>query len=254
MPGGKTRSASKGACACEAEPRGRRRLPSLTPPAMTRRCGARRVYARGLLWPRRGLGARLDVITTTTLLDGLRDTGNARAWRRFEERFHPMVLSFARKLGLNETDAQDAAQETMMNFVEVYREGRYDRSKGRLRNWLFGIARRTVVDILRRRPKEVAISDATDATAFIETVEGPDPAARIWEHEWRCAVLQACVSEVAHDVQPETLAAFDLYVLRQWPVERVAEQLGITTNAVYLAKNHVMTRIRQIREQIEAEF
>ncbi|HOW18631.1 MAG TPA: RNA polymerase sigma factor [Phycisphaerae bacterium] len=196
----------------------------------------------------------MDVITTTTLLDGLHQTTNARAWRRFEERFQPMILAFARKLGLNETDAQDAAQETMMAFVEAYRQGRYDRTKGRLRSWLFGIARRTVADILRRRPREVAVSDATDAEAFIKTVEEPDTAARIWEHEWRCAVLQACVAEVAQDVAPETLAAFDLYVLRQWPAERVAVQLGMTTNAVYLAKNHVLTRIRQIREQIEAAF
>ncbi|MGB9624501.1 MAG: RNA polymerase sigma factor [Phycisphaerae bacterium] len=196
----------------------------------------------------------MDVITTTTLLDGLHQTANARAWRRFEERFHPMILAFARKLGLNETDAQDAAQETMMAFVEAYRQGRYDRSKGRLRSWLFGIARRTVVEIVRRRPREVAVSDATDAGAFIETAEAPDTAARIWEHEWRCAVLQACVAEVAQNIAPETLAAFDLYVLRQWPAERVAEQLGVTTNAVYVAKNHVLTRIRQIREQIEAAF
>lgn len=194
----------------------------------------------------------MDVITTTTLLDGLRETGNVRVWQRFEERFYPMVLAFARKLGLNETDAQDGAQETMATFVEAYRQGRYDRSKGRLRSWLFGIARRTVVDIMRRRPREVAVSDATDTAAFIETVEAPDTAARIWEHEWRCAILQACVSEVARDVEPQTLAAFDLYVLRQWPAEQVAKQLGITTNAVYIAKNHVMTRIRQIREQMEA--
>jgi RNA polymerase sigma factor (sigma-70 family) len=176
------------------------------------------------------------------------------AWQRFEERFRPMVFAFARKLGLNETDAQDAAQETMVAFLEAYRGGRYDRTKGRLRSWLFGIAHRRVIDALRNRAREVRVSDKTELTAFLENIEDTDPAEAVWEREWRRAVLHACVAEVARDVYPETLAAFDLYVLQQWPVERVAEQLGITTNAVYIAKNRVMTRIREIRSRIEEAF
>ena len=74
--------------------------------------------------------------TNTSLLAGLRDRSNDACWSEFFGRYQPLLVGFGHKLGLSETDAQDAAQETLMAFVSTYREGGYDRQKGRLRTWL----------------------------------------------------------------------------------------------------------------------
>src|SRR5436305_1544249 len=81
-------------------------------------------------------------LTTATVLEKLRDFANRDAWDRFSERFRRPVVSFARGMGLAQSDAEDVAQETLMAFAKAYREGQYDPAKGRLSKFLFGIAYR----------------------------------------------------------------------------------------------------------------
>ena len=193
----------------------------------------------------------MDTVTSTSLLEGLKRPDDTGAWQRFSVRYEPMVFAFALKLGLNETDAQDAGQETMLAFVQGYWEGRYDPNKGRLRNWLFGIAHRKVIDMRRRKPREVVVTDRTDVGRFMGNVESPEEAQVVWEQEWQRSVLQACMEEVAKQLNPTTVSAFDLYVIKQWPAERVADRLEISQNAVYIAKTRVTDRIRKIRAEME---
>ena len=202
---------------------------------------------------RRG-SERVDSLTSATLLEGLRDAGNAPAWQRFNDRYRPLVLAFARKLGLDDNDAQDAAQETMMAFVTGYRSGGYDPVKGRLRSWLFGVAHRKCMDIYRRGGREMVLADRTGATAFVGGIEGPDQARAVWEAQWQRAVLDAGLAEVASQVNEQTMEAFRLTVFDQCPAEEVAAKLGLTENAVYAAKHRVMTRLRKALADLEEEW
>ena len=79
----------------------------------------------------------LDITrTTTVLLEGLHDASNDAVWGEFDRRYRPVVFGFARRLGLDDADAADVAQETLTRFLEEYRRGVYDRERGRLRSWL----------------------------------------------------------------------------------------------------------------------
>ncbi|MBN2562226.1 MAG: sigma-70 family RNA polymerase sigma factor [Phycisphaerae bacterium] len=193
----------------------------------------------------------MDTVTSLTLLEGLTDPQNKAAWQRFMGRYQPMVLAFAHRLGLDDNDSQDASQDTMMAFVEGYRRGAYDRKKGRLRSWLFGIAYRKVQDVQRAKGRELVMSDKSDATAFLDSVKAPETAQEVWEQEWQRAVLRECMSEVEKQFDSTTLQAFGLYVLDECPAEQVAERLGLSRNAVYIAKNRVTSRLRELRQRLE---
>ena len=82
--------------------------------------------------------------TTTRLLDALVDHSNAEVWSALDARYRPIIAALARRLGLRHADAEEVAQQTMTEFVRAYRDGRYDRSKGRLSSWILGIAHNTV--------------------------------------------------------------------------------------------------------------
>ena len=56
--------------------------------------------------------------TTTAMLEGLRDPGNETVWRDFDERYRPVLIGFAQRLGLTAADAEDAAQETLLAFMK----------------------------------------------------------------------------------------------------------------------------------------
>jgi RNA polymerase sigma factor (sigma-70 family) len=190
----------------------------------------------------------LSAATTTTLLDGLFDVQNAAAWQRFTSRFCPVLMAFARKLGLSKEDAEDATQEALAQFIRAYREGHYQRQKGRLRSWLFKIAENQVLSLQRRKGREIALTDLTAEWASFKKMQSTEVTRAIWDQEWDQLLLRECVAVAATRVSPETLKAFELYFMKEWPVEKVAETLGITKNAVYIAKNRVLSHIRQVRD------
>ena len=75
-----------------------------------------------------GLDMDVDWLTTSTVLRDLGDLQNQTAWDRFVGRFRKPVVDFARRLGFEASQAEDVAQETLLAFVNAYREGRYDRT------------------------------------------------------------------------------------------------------------------------------
>ena len=194
---------------------------------------------------------QLDTVTSLTLLEGLRDPQNKNAWQRFTDRYEPMVWAFARRLGLNESDAHDAGQETMLTFFRAYQDGMYDRGRGRLRSWLFTIAHRKAIDIYRRRGKERVLADCSNGTAFMASVESPEHASAVWDEQWQQAVLRACMVELASQVDHKTMESFRLYVIEERPADRVAEHLGISRSTVYSNKTRIMNRLRDLQRQME---
>ncbi len=193
----------------------------------------------------------MDTVTSATLLEAIKDRQDGKAWGRFISRYRPMIVSFAIKLGMDNSDAEDVGQETLLGFLDKYQNGQFSKAKGKLRSWLFGIAQRKAIDIERKKMKQLVIEDKTGTTGIMLRLESPDEVKELWEEEWQRSVLRACMEEVAREVSPQTLAAFDRYVLRRWPVERVAQRLEISINAVYIAKNRVLSLIRQIRMEME---
>jgi DNA-directed RNA polymerase specialized sigma24 family protein len=85
--------------------------------------------------------------TSTILLQRLKDRGDDAIWREFDTRYRPVLLAVGRRLGLGLADAEDAAQETLVAFLAEYKEGRYRREMGRLRDWLAGIMTHKVQDL-----------------------------------------------------------------------------------------------------------
>lgn len=185
----------------------------------------------------------METVTSTTLLEAIKHSGDDHAWSRFTERYRPMVVSFALRLGLRASDAEDVAQETLMAFFDSYREGRFDHQRGRLRSWLFSIARCNVVDVQRRNGREFTLLARAGAAGFLQE-EIPDPLERVWDQEWHGAVVNACLAEIARETTLQTVEIFRLYVLEKWPADRIAGQFKVSLETVYLVKNRLTKKFK----------
>ncbi|MBI4578743.1 MAG: sigma-70 family RNA polymerase sigma factor [Planctomycetes bacterium] len=191
--------------------------------------------------------------TSTELLNGLRDPRNHAAWLEFCARYGPVLLAFARRLGLGEADAQDATQETFIAFARAYQEGRYSRERGRLRSWLFGVIQNKVRDIQRRRARDPAgMSVAQERQLNQRAADGA--AAQVWEEEWRQAVIRTCLDLVRRDVAATTLAAFEAITLQEHAPEAVAKNLGMSKAAVVKANQRVLSRMRELHRMVDVEW
>lgn len=189
----------------------------------------------------------MEWVTTSTIIDRLRGGEDQAAWTGFVERFRRPVVAFARGLGLNETQAEDAAQETLMAFAVQLREGGYDRERGRLSSWLFGIAYRQAMAARRKGATEHARGGDS---APVEDVP-QDRASMVWDREWERRVLEECLQQVRSEVEPRTFAAFELAVQTGLSAEGAADLLGLSPKQVYNAKHRILKRLRELREQYE---
>lgn len=188
-------------------------------------------------------------VTSTTLLQGLRDPANRTAWAGYVGRYRPLVVAWARRLGLPHGDAEDLAQAALLDFSSAYRAGRYDRSRGRLSSWLFGIVRNHVRRWHEHAGRERARGTAGEAV--LEQVPAEDALERLWREEWAAAVLRAALAQVRREVAPATLRAFERFVLDELPAAQVARELDTTQNAVFKAKRRVLARVRELLPELE---
>lgn len=190
--------------------------------------------------------------TTTCLLDSLQDESNQAAWTEFDHRYRPIVFGLARKLGLSDPDAADIAQETLTRFIQDYRARKYDRSRGRLRAWLVGIARFRIADFRRSRARR----KETRGESGIAPLPGENEMSRIWDAQERDHILSLALAELRTNVRmsERTIDAFERVALRGEPVATVAAELDLSQQEVYEAKSRVVAKLREVMQRYEAEF
>ena len=190
--------------------------------------------------------------TTTALLDALRDPDQSTVWETFDSRYRPIIMGIARRLGLSEHDAADIAQETLAQFLRDYRAGKYERGRGRLRSWIIGIVKHRVADLKRAALRRRELH----GESVIAEIPADDALEQIWDAEQRDAILRdAFVDLRRHTRTSDTsLRAFERLCFDGQTPAAVAAELGITTHDVYMAKNRVTDRLREIMAKHEAIY
>ena len=189
--------------------------------------------------------------TTTQLLNDLHDPQNQQVWETLDSRYRPIILNFVRRLGLSDADAADVAQETLIQFTREYRDGRYDRERGRLRSWIITIARYKVAAVRRAQARG---GGPARGDSVIVNLEDEAELTRIWEVERRTILLRQAMEQLKSTSRTadRTIQAFELLVTRHMAAPAVAEALGMSVHDVYLAKSRCTRKLREILESLEA--
>lgn len=191
--------------------------------------------------------------TATSFLTRLGDPADREVWHEFDQRYRPIIVAFAMRLGLGEADAADVAQESTLRFIDEYRAGRYDRDRGRLRTWLLGIVRTQSAMVKRKAQRRAALGggdsviiDCADESAVVAA----------WDEEREREILRRAMDELrtSSKTSAKTLQAFESLCIHAVPPAVVAEELGISVADTYLAKFRVAQRLRELAERIACEY
>jgi len=186
--------------------------------------------------------------TTTALLHGLRESGNASAWEELDGRCRPIMLAVCRRMGLAHAEAEDAVQAAMVSFVEAYREGRYDRNKGRLSAFLITMLRRRAIDRVRSEKQHQGAAANVDS---IEALSDKD-VERYWLDERQNQILSEALEILREGGTDERMiASFELYGLRRVGIAEVTSRLGMTREEVYNAKYRITQRLQPIVARLD---
>jgi len=175
--------------------------------------------------------------TPVSLLERLRQPADSGAWARFVDLYTPLLFHWARRTGLQETDAADLIQDVFQILVRKLPEFAYDKERS-FRGWLRTVLLNQWRTGLRRRT-ERALND-NDAR-----LAQPDHQDALTEKEYRDFLIGRAMQVMKSDFQPATWQACWEHVAQERPVAEVAAELGLTVKAVYLAKARVLRRLRQ---------
>jgi len=177
--------------------------------------------------------------TSVSLLERLRQPDQPRAWERFVELYTPLLLYWARRLGLQEPDAADLVQEVFTLLVQKLPQFRYDRDRS-FRSWL----RTVLVNKWREGHRDrAATGDA--GTAALPDCPGPDNVAELEEVDFQRHLIVRALELMQAEFQPTTWQACWEHVVRERTAADVARELNLSANAVYLATSRVLRRLRQ---------
>jgi RNA polymerase sigma-70 factor (ECF subfamily) len=175
--------------------------------------------------------------TSASLLEQLRKPSAQAAWERFVQLYTPLLCLWAQRLGLRGQEADDLVQDVFTVLVRRLPTFSYDPQQ-RFRGWLWAVTRSRYRS--RRAPQALLL-----AGAELPDVAGPDVAEMISESDYRHYLVRRALDLMESDFEPATRKAFLGVVVEHRSAADVAVELGISENAVYLAKGRVLRRLRE---------
>ena len=180
--------------------------------------------------------------TSLTLLERLREPRNDAAWDRFVSLYSPLLFAFARRAGMNDNDAADVVQDVFLVLMAELPRFEYDAARKNFRGWLKTITVHKCRERQRRRASAMAqggedggLSDVADDV----TVEA------FWEDEYQKQLVARALEIMQAEFEPTTWQACWQTTVEDRPAVDVAAELGITLNAVYVARSRVLRRLRE---------
>jgi RNA polymerase sigma factor (sigma-70 family) len=195
--------------------------------------------------------------TRQSLVERLADWNDRKRWQQFFDSYWRLIHRAARNAGLTESEAQEVVQETLITVAKKIDRLKYDPALGSFKGWLLNITRWRIADQFRKRKRAGEQSTKTGRdereTATIERIA--DPAGfdldAAWDEEWRSNLLQAATARVKRKVSAKQYQIFDCYVLKQWPVQKVAKELRVSVAQVYLAKHRLSALLKREVTKVE---
>ena len=162
--------------------------------------------------------------------------GDQRAVRACIDEFGSLVWSIARRLTRTRADAEDAVQEI---FTDLWRSAsRFDPAQGSEKVFVATIARRRLIDRLRR----ISNQGTTASTEELDSLTWADPGV----HAETCAEAQTAARAVMQ-LRPEQRQVLELGLLQGLSHAEIAESLNMPLGTV---KTMMRRGLMQVREMM----
>jgi len=146
---------------------------------------------------------------------------------------------------LQPADVEDLLQEILVVVSEKLPQFVHSGQPGAFRAWLRLILTNRVRHFLRGQRHRQAVGAPQPLTDWLDQLADPDSSlSRQWDQEHDKHLVRRLLASIQAEFSPTTWQVFQMLVLEDRPVAEVAQALGLTPNAVYVAKARVLARLR----------
>lgn len=184
--------------------------------------------------------------TSASLLARLRDRADGDAWQRLVHVYTPLLAGWLRRYDLQPADADDLVQDVLTVVVRELPQFQHNQRRGAFRHWLRTILVNRVREFWRSQRARPLATGKSDVAQMLDQLADPDSGlSRLWDQEHDRHVVQRLLQLIEPQCSPTTWQAFRRLVLEGRKADAVAAELGISVNAVFIAKSRVLQRLRQ---------
>ncbi len=208
------------------------------------------------------MGAPDTIPTRWSLIQRLKDWDDQESWREFFETYWRLIYDTAIRAGLQDVEAQEVVQETVITVAREMKRFQADPERGSFKGWLLHTTRWKISDQFAKRqaapaceprPFATSMGSGERRTATVDRI--PDPAGpaleEAWDKEWEQHVRAAALRRVKSRVDSLQYQIFDLCVLRGAEPKVVAAKLGVKLWKVYLARKRVAQMVARESKKVE---
>lgn len=183
--------------------------------------------------------------TSASLLERLRDAPTSSIWQRMVDIYTPLLRGWLGRHQLQSPDQDDLIQEVMTVVVAEIPKFHYDPQRGTFRGWLRTILANRLRAFWRGHRRTPTPAEDT----FEELLEQlADPQSEVtsgFNDLYDEIVLKRLLEQIKPEFEEKTWQAFHRVALDEANPAAVAEELGMSVGAVYIAKSRVMRRLQQ---------
>jgi RNA polymerase sigma-70 factor (ECF subfamily) len=171
--------------------------------------------------------------------------GSDQAWRRLMELYQPLIARWVRPHVAQAADVEDVVQEVLTALVEELPHFAHNQRPGAFRAWLRTITVHRLRRYWEKRDGQRATTgDPKQQEALTQLADPASALSRSWDEEHDRYVTRTLLESIRLEFQPATWRAFQRQVQDACPAAEVAEELGLSVNAVLIAKSRVLKRLR----------
>jgi RNA polymerase sigma-70 factor (ECF subfamily) len=152
--------------------------------------------------------------------------------------YTPLLHAWLTAAGLQSADRDDLTQRVLAILVRQLADFAPSGRPGAFRAWLRGITVNLLREFWRARP-----TPATDSV-LAQLADADGGLSRLWEEQHDRHVLHTLLEQVRPEFTEATWRAFCRVALDGLPARTVAAEVGLSVNAVLIAKSRVLARLR----------
>ena len=184
--------------------------------------------------------------TSSSLLERLK-AQDPEGWRRLSRLYGPLVYRWCLRTGLQAADAEDVVQEVFRTVAQKIARFRREREGDTFRGWMWTITRNKIGDYLRRRKAGPMAAGGTDALGRMCQIsaELSNESNQSTSSDDVGELYRRAMNLIRAEFEEHSWQAFLRVAVEGHSVKDVAADLGITPNAVYIAKSRILRRLRE---------
>lgn len=184
--------------------------------------------------------------TSMTLLNRLQQTDDPENWNRLFGLYAPLLATWLRKYEVQQSDADDLVQEVLMAVSKNLPGFAHNGRPGAFRAWLRTILVNRLRHFWRTRGRHPQAPGDSDIDRRLTQLEDPaSHLSQLWNQQHDQFVAEQILSYSQQFFSAETWTVFKKVAIEGQRPDTVASDMGISVNAVFIAKSRVLRRLRQ---------